>query len=1021
MKRSSCAPRVFIFGLSPWRARLGARPKPPPTPRPVFRVRASIDLARMSDDVQAVIDALRASYAQDASQRARAEEFLAARSRADGFSLIALELAVRDGLDDATRQAAAVAFKNAVKRHWDPIEPEEVGAVGERETSAEEKRRVRESVVGLMLRAPRLVAAQLSEALSLVCACDFPERWEGLLPELVQRLGTPGARNYAEAAGVLTTANAIFKRYRGAVKSQELYRELKYVLDTFTKPLLELTLEVSAALEAGVHGNVEHTRQLLQCMRLICRIFYSLNSQELPEVFEDAMAEWMGTFHKLLVYVSPAELASKDAEKASEADEVKAAVCDNINLYIEKSEEEFAPYLQTFVQDVWTLLMATDQATNRDHLVTSGVKFLTAVASSVHHKLFESPDTLRQICENIIIPNLQFRDDDEELFNDNYVEYIRRDLEGSDADTRRRGSCELVKALTAKFPQHVTCAITGYVTSLLGQYDTDPNKFWKAKDAAIYLVMALTIRAKSLVKGATETNDLVNIVDFFNQHIAPELAAAKGGSHPVVRADALKFLTMFRQQLPKSLVAPLLPSLVQLLAVEENVVHSYAANCVERLLTVRDGPGAFRYTSADLAPFIQQLYTNMFQAFNVPDSAENEYVMKCVMRIIAFSGADVKPVATICLQQLSTMLLELCKNPRNPTFAHYLFESVASLVKNVSGDAALMVQFEQLLFPAFQHVLTADVVEFTPYVFQLLAQMIESYPQGVTMPDSYMAIFPALLTPLMWDRRANVTPLVRLLKAYLTKTPHAIVAGGHLQGVLGVFQKLVSNKAQDHQGFYILNSFVESLALEAWGQFLPTIWSILFQRQQTSRTPKFSRCLVVFTSALCVKHGPASVSDSVNKVQPGIFDMILDNVVAAEIAGVTGKLERKLTCVAALKFATELPATIDRPGAFAKLVAGILAQCLKPDDVENDAANDDALLEEMEVNAGYAASYSKLTQAALKETDPVPDVPDVRLHVAKTLATFSAQRPIAAIIATVPVEAQQALSEYCARAGVGLN
>ena len=93
-----------------------------------------------------------------------------------------------------------------------------------------------------------------------------------------------------------------------------------------------------------------------------------------------------------------------------------------------------------------------------------------------------------------------------------------------------------------------------------------------------------------------------------------------------------------------------------------------------------------------------QLLTNLFQAFTLGDSAENEYLMKCVMRVIAFSGADVKPVATICLQQLSVMLLELCKNPRNPTFAHYLFESVASLLKNAGGDATIMGSFEQLLF-----------------------------------------------------------------------------------------------------------------------------------------------------------------------------------------------------------------------------------------------------------------------------------------------------------------------------------
>jgi exportin-2 (importin alpha re-exporter) len=44
------------------------------------------------------------------------------------------------------------------------------------------------------------------------------------------------------------------------------------------------------------------------------------------------------------------------------------------------------------------------------------------------------------------------------------VEYIRRDAEGGDSDTRRRAAAELVKSLTEKFPSQVTQLCTGYVT-----------------------------------------------------------------------------------------------------------------------------------------------------------------------------------------------------------------------------------------------------------------------------------------------------------------------------------------------------------------------------------------------------------------------------------------------------------------------------------------------------------------------------------------------------------------------------
>lgn len=45
----------------------------------------------------------------------------------------------------------------------------------------------------------------------------------------------------------------------------------------------------------------------------------------------------------------------------------------------------------------------------------------------------------------------------------NPLEYIRRDAEGSDSDTRRRAAADLVKSLTEKFPAEVTQLFTGYV------------------------------------------------------------------------------------------------------------------------------------------------------------------------------------------------------------------------------------------------------------------------------------------------------------------------------------------------------------------------------------------------------------------------------------------------------------------------------------------------------------------------------------------------------------------------------
>ena len=67
-------------------------------------------------------------------------------------------------------------------------------------------------------------------------------------------------------------------------------------------------------------------------------------------------------------------------------------------------------------------------------------------------------------------------------------------------------------------------------------------------------------------------------------------------------------------------------------------------------------------------------------------------------------------MAPHCLDQLSKLLLAVCKNPTVPGFNHFLFESVAALIANsVAADPSTVVTLENMLFPPFQIVLQEDV------------------------------------------------------------------------------------------------------------------------------------------------------------------------------------------------------------------------------------------------------------------------------------------------------------------------
>jgi hypothetical protein len=68
------------------------------------------------------------------------------------------------------------------------------------------------------------------------------------------------------------------------------------------------------------------------------------------------------------------------------------------------------------------------------------------------------------------------------------------------------------------------------------------------------------------------------------------------------------------------------------------------------------------------------------------------------------------------------------------------------------------------------------------------------------------------------------------LQAYLHKAGFEVVKGGHLVPLLGVFQKLISSKAHDHEGFDILNAIVENLPISSYESYLPDVFKLLFSR-----------------------------------------------------------------------------------------------------------------------------------------------------------------------------------------------
>ena len=903
--------------------------------------------------------------------------------------------------DAPVRQAAAVHFKNIVKKGWDTSNDDTGGIViseGDRQT-------IKTHLVELMCTVPPKIQAQCSESIALIAKTDYPKKWTNLLPELVSKFNSP---SLDVVNGVLQTADSLFKSFRYVERSDELYAVIIYSLKEIQAPLLTLFKTTSAATFTDAVGqDVNQLVPRLTALRYMCRIFFSLNYQDLPEYFEDHISEWMEEFSKFLQYSNSLLVDADEEDESSPIDKLQTAIIANLNLYADKDEEPFIPFLPTFTKLVWNLLISLTTFPKHDSLATAAIRFLALLVSRLMHKdLFNDEQTLRQIISNIVIPNLKVRDSDEEKFEDDPADFILTDIEGSDSESRRKCSQDLLRSMCRVFESETTNLCSEHINSLLTEYTSNPGACWKSKDIAIHLMFGISIKAESTTHGVSQVNENVNVMDFFTKYIYTELqdTTSSSVSNAMLKSTAIKFVSTFRNQFTKEQLVSLMPLLIGHLSSTFVVVHTYAAYDIEKILTTKieekTATGTTtkspKFTSTDLQPFLETLFTALFNIVDNSELNENEYVMKCVMRALVVADQDVIPVTQVVLEKITAALGRVAKNPRNPQFNHYMFESIAVLVKSAcSTDPNLTSSFEGLLFPPFQTVLQLDVSEFTPYVFQILAQLLEYRPPNTGLGDAYEQLLPPCLSPVMWERKGNIPALTRLLAAYLSKASVEIVNRQQLLPMLGVFQKLLSSKANQSSAFQLMSAILQYVPSQSLQPYMTNVFQLLLTSLQSRKSqPRFVQLISNFFALYVGKFGSQGFMDQSNSIQDGLAFMLIVEVWLPKIQkDLPTKLDAKIQIIGLTKILCETgPALLAHPNGqqiFSQTLITIMAIITSPTTIDSAAA----FVEQDEIEISYDTTYSSLRYAMKAQVDPFSDITDPSLTFIQSLNELCQSQP----------------------------
>ncbi|KAF8851156.1 Cse1-domain-containing protein [Acephala macrosclerotiorum] len=936
----------------------------------------------MAADLQTVAQLLQATL--DPRQHKQAELALKEQEKLPGFSLLLLNIVATDSLPLNTRLSGALFFKNFIKFNW--VDEDGTYRLPENEVVT-----IKKELIGLMISVPASLQAQLGESISLIADSDFWTRWDTLVDDLVSRL-TPD--NAKVNIGVLEVAHSIFRRWRPLFSSDELYTEINHVLAKFGEPYVQLLISTDRQIDAN-KNNKDALKQHVEVMNLLVKLFFDLSCQDLPPIFEDNLASVTGLLHKYLTYGNPL-LATDDDSESGPLEFVKAGICEVMTLYMQKYEDAFGELCKPFITSTWNLLTTIGPETKFDILVSKALHFLTAVASiNTHAQNFNNDEVLGQVVEKVILPNVSLRESDIEQFEDEPIEYIRRDLEGSDADTRRRAATDFLRQLLEKFEELVTSVVGRYITHYLAAFNKNPSE-WKSKDTAVYLFSA--IAAKGVITtthGVKTTNSLVNVVDFFQNNIANDLVADTG-VEPILKVDAIKFLYTFRSQLTKAQWSAAFPPLVKNLASSNYVVYTYASIAVERVLFLTNDAGQHIFGKEEVTPLAKELLEHLFQLIE-KDSApekvqENEFLMRCVMRVLVVIKDGVLLITDNVLQHLIKITEIIGQNPSNPRFYYYHFEAMGALVRYTAPSQP--EKLENDLYPPFAGILHNDVQEFMPYVFQLFAALLEARPEG-PLSDYYKALVAPILMPTLWESRGNVPALSRLLSSLVPRSAADIIANNQVEPILGIFQKLMAGKSKTElYAFDVLEAVITSCESTVIQQYFPTILTIVLTRLNNNPPEKFKQRFVRFYHLISSRDRSGLGADffiqNADIVQENVYVPLYLTIILPTTQQLAKPLDRKLAVVSLTKTLADSQAFAVRyVKGWAKSCEALLKLLENP---PMPVTGDDIGVEVDVDDVGFGVGFTPLNTCKKVPRDEWPEVTDVKSWVGSYLKAADARQ-----------------------------
>ncbi|XP_004755763.1 importin-8 isoform X3 [Mustela putorius furo] len=640
-------------------------------------------------DLNRIIQALKGTI--DPKLRIAAENELNQSYKIINFAPSLLRIIVSDHVEFPVRQAAAIYLKNMVTQYWPDREPPPGEAVFPFNIHENDRQQIRDNIVEGIIRSPDLVRVQLTMCLRAIIKYDFPGHWPAVVDKIDYYLQSQSSGSWL---GSLLCLYQLVKtyEYKKAEEREPLIAAMQIFLPRIQQQIMQLLPDSS------------HYSVLLQ--KQILKIFYALVQYALPLqlVNNQTMTAWMEIFRTIIDRTVPPETLQIDEDDRPElvwwkckkwALHIVARLFERYGSpgNVTKEYFEFSEFfLKTYAVGIQqVLLKILDQYRQKEYVaprvLQQAFNYLNqGIVHSVTWK--QMKPHIQNISEDVIFSVMCYKDEDEELWQEDPYEYIRMKFDIFEDYASPTTAAQTLLYTAAKKRKEVLPKMMAFCYQIL----TDPNFDPRKKDGALHVIGSLAdiLLKKTLFKDQMEL--------LLQNHVFPLLLSNLGylraRSCWVLHAfSSLKFHNELNLRNAVELAKK------SLIEDKEMPVKVEAALALQSLIS--NQTQAKEYMKPHVRPIMQEL-------LHIVRETENDDVTNVIQKMICEYSQEVASIAVDMTQHLVTQQLEnICLRIIDLVLQKHViefYEEILSLAYSLTchGISPQMWQLLGILYEVFQ-------------------------------------------------------------------------------------------------------------------------------------------------------------------------------------------------------------------------------------------------------------------------------------------------------------------------------